>query len=140
MEILSTIAILAATTGTDSSLLSSILPYAITIISSIVTGWVSYSIGSKKNERQDFDSILDANAKFREEVRRDLQSANDKINGLNEALKAKDKEISDMQLSITDLQNQLMVREVNISDLNVQILGRDMKIAELEARMNSLGG
>ena len=117
---------------------TAILPYLITVGASAVTGWVSYLVGTRKNKREDFDSLMTANSKFREEVRKDLQDANAKIERLNEAVKAKDKEISDMQISIADLQNQLMIREINISDLNVQILKRDMKISELENRMDIL--
>jgi peptidoglycan hydrolase CwlO-like protein len=123
---------------TSSEFITASIPYIITVVTSLVTGWASYTVGSRKNKREDFDSILAANAKFREEVRKDLQEANGKIEKLNAALEAKDKEMSEMQVSISDLQNQLMIREINIADLKVEILERDMRLGGLETRMNGL--
>jgi peptidoglycan hydrolase CwlO-like protein len=125
-------------TTNTSDTFSVYFPYLLSALMSILTGWISYTVAIKKNNRQDFDSLLEANSKFREEVKKELDASKITIEELKITVGKKDKEITDMQSSIAELQNQLIIRETSISELNVQIMKRDLRIQELEDRMDEL--
>lgn len=120
------------------SLLIDIAPYVVSILTAIIASWSAYKIGKKKSQNSDFDLIIKANEKFRDEIRKDLKISKDEIEKLKTIVDSKDKEIGEMQTSIADLKQQLVIRETNISELTIQIMKRDLKIQELEDRMNNL--
>ena len=128
----------AATSQPISDFVNTYYYYALIAFSSIVTGWISYTVAIKKNNRQDFNTLLEANSKFREEVKKELEQAKVTIDSLKSLIEAKDREMTDMQGSIAELSNQLAIRETSISELNLQIIKRDLRIQELENRMDSL--
>jgi peptidoglycan hydrolase CwlO-like protein len=93
----------------------------ISSISAISTGVFVYFTNRKKNRRNDFEALVEANTKFREEIRDDLKQAKEeleeayrKIQSLELALYKKDEEIAALKAQILSLINTIKSLEETV--------------------------
>jgi chromosome segregation ATPase len=119
---------------------------AVGIISGLIGGIGTYIVTSRKNNasqkrsvKSEFDLLLQANEKFRAEIRGDLSTARKQILALEDDIEVKNKEVEELKNSITDLKNELANKDKKISDMKVEIMRRDLQIEELKTMISVIG-
>jgi septal ring factor EnvC (AmiA/AmiB activator) len=117
---------IVVTTSTDY------IPYVASAISAVVTGVVAYLVGKKKTARSEFNDLVTANSKFREEIKKDLDQAKATIEKLERTINEKSLLIDEMQTAIADLKQQIILKETKISDMNMELIKKDFQIQVLK--------
>lgn len=90
----------------------------------------------KKTAKSEFDLLIQANEKFRTEIRNELASARKQIISLENDIEVKNHEVEELRNSIADLKNELASKEKKISDMKVEIMKRDLQIEDLKNRIS----
>lgn len=118
--------------------LTSVNPEYVSYIAAAITagisGFVSYSLGKKKSFKSEFVEINEANAKFRDEIKKDLYEAKATIERLTNTIDEKGKLIEEMQASISDMKRQIIAKETKISDMQMDIIKKDFQIQTLKSK------
>lgn len=79
------------------------LDIIIPALSSILTGIGAYIIARRKQSSDTMKILLDANESFRNEIRKDLAMAKERIQQLENQIEDKNNIISDLQIQIISL-------------------------------------
>lgn len=93
----------------------------------------------KKTAKSEFDLLIQANEKFRTEIRTELSTARKQIISLEDDIKVKNREVEELKNSIADLRNELASKEKKISDMKIEIMKRDLQIEDLKNRISAIG-
>lgn len=86
----------------------------------------------------DFDKLIQANQKFRDEIRIELDEAKREIDELKQKLNLKDKEIEELKNSIADLKQELSLKDKRLADMKVEIMRRNIKVEDLRGRVDMI--
>ena len=86
----------------------------------------------------DFDKLIQANQKFRDEVRKELDEARKEIEELKKKLSLKDKEIEELKNSIADLKQELSLKDKRLADMKIEIMRRNIKVEDLRGRVDMI--
>jgi chromosome segregation ATPase len=86
----------------------------------------------------DFDKLIQANQKFRDEIRSELDEARGEIEELKKKLCLKDKEIEELKNSIADLKQELSLKDKRLADMKIEIMRRNIKVEDLRGRVDMI--
>jgi hypothetical protein len=81
------------------------------VISAVVTAYgmtIKSNMDNRKSKQTEYQEVLQANAAFRDEIRKDLEAAKMEIQVLRTELRAKDSLILTLQNQVGDLNNMIM--------------------------------
>jgi len=84
----------------------------------------------------DFDKLIQANQKFRDEIRVELDEARNEIEELKKKLDQRDGEIEELKNSIADLKQELSLKDKRLADMKVEIMRRNIKVEDLRGRVD----
>ena len=101
-------------------------------LSSLIVGVLAFLSGKKKAAKSEFSELVAANIKFRDEIKAELNDARIVIDGLKKTIEEKGKLIEEMQTSLADLKQQLIVKETRISDMQMDMIKKDYQIQILQ--------
>jgi uncharacterized coiled-coil DUF342 family protein len=91
-----------------------------------------------KQAADDFDKLIQANQKFRDEIRKELDEARTEIEELKKKLSLKDKEIEELKNSIDDLKQELSLKDKRLADMKIEIMRRNIKVEDLRGRVDMI--
>lgn len=91
-----------------------------------------------KQAADDFDKLIQANQKFRDEIRKELGVARTEIEELKKKLSLKDKEIEELKNSIDDLKQELSLKDKRLADMKIEIMRRNIKVEDLRGRVDMI--
>lgn len=86
----------------------------------------------------DFEKLIQANQKFRDEIRIELDEARMEIEELKKKLNLKDKEIEELKNSIADLKQELSLKDKRLADMKIEIMRRNIKVDDLRGRVDMI--
>ena len=104
------------------------VPYIVTAISSIISGFFAYLVGRRKSSKSEFSELVVANKKFRDEIKVELDDAKATIVRMEKTLEEKGKMIEELQAAIADLKQQIISRETKISDMQMETIKKDYQL------------
>lgn len=110
------------------------VPYVITAISSIATGFFSYLVGRKKSSKSELGELVSANKKFRDEIKIELDEAKETIGRMEKTIEEKGKILEELQAAIADLKQQIISKETKISDMQMEMIKKDYQIQLLSEK------
>lgn len=120
------------------AIVSNVSPEYVSYIAAAITagisGFVSYSLGKKKSFKSEFVEINEANAKFRDEIKKELYESKATIEKLTSTIEEKGKLIEEMQASISDMKRQIIAKDTKISDMQMDIIKKDFQIQTLKTK------
>ena len=108
-----------------------LLAALIGVVGSVCTGIVTYLGTKKKNNTDAFTAIIEANEKFREEVRADLAISKAETQGYKDMVNNLNIQISEYEYKVTELTKQTLEYKDVISNLNEQIIKYEKQINAL---------
>ncbi len=109
------------------------ISYVVTAISTVISGFFAYLIGRKKSSKSEFDELVIANKKFRDEIKLELEQAKGTIEKLQKSIDEKSKLIDVLQVEVSSLKQQLALRDTKIADLKMEMIKKDYEITLLKA-------
>lgn len=94
------------------------------ISGALITGIVTFLVNSKKVKNDDFKAIINANERFRDELRKDLQRCKETI--------------LDLEVKIEEYERQMEAYRDRIRELESTLIEKDKIIARHEATISHL--
>jgi len=86
---------------------SSWIPVYISLITAVVTVLGSYLVAKTKQKTNDFQSLIDANTKLREELKDDLLKAREEIKTLHEERRDCLQKVESLEIQVNELRLEL---------------------------------
>lgn len=109
-------------------------PYVVTAVvgffSSLVTGFVTFLTMRRKNQTDAFRALIDANEKFRDEVRKDLEI----VKGEKEEYR---RLVEELQDRIRQYEKQINALRIEIAQYKDEIIHYQSTIEELKTTLNN---
>lgn len=102
------------------------------LVSAIVSLSVSYFIAKRKSKTDSFESIIQANEKFRDEVRKDLNICKKELDASKEELESYKDTVQKLEKEIVNSQNDSIKLKFEILEYKQKILDLTNKISEYE--------